>query len=55
MEQLHYISLFSTILQFLISANTAGTWTRTDLIDLFNQMIPEFNHKETGKFLDGRM
>ena len=22
---------------------------------LFNQMIPEFNHKETGKFLDGRM
>jgi hypothetical protein len=25
------------------------------LIDLFNQMIPEFNHKETRKFLDGRM
>jgi len=33
----------------------AGSWTRIDLIDLFNQMIPEFNHKETGKFLDGRM
>jgi len=32
-----------------------GTWSRTDLIDLFNTMIPEFNHKETGKFLDGRM
>jgi FlaA1/EpsC-like NDP-sugar epimerase len=32
-----------------------GTWTRTALIDLFNGMIPEFNHKETGKFLDGRM
>jgi FlaA1/EpsC-like NDP-sugar epimerase len=32
-----------------------GTWTRGDLIDLFNYMIPEFNHKETGKFLDGRM
>jgi FlaA1/EpsC-like NDP-sugar epimerase len=30
-------------------------WSRTDLIDLFNQMIPEFNHKETGKFLDGKM
>lgn len=32
-----------------------GTWTRGELIDLFNWMIPEFNHKETGKFLDGRM
>jgi len=32
-----------------------GKWNRTDLIDLFNYMLPEFNHKETGKFLDGRM
>ncbi len=33
----------------------AGTWERGQLIDLFNEMIPEFNHKETGKFLDSRM
>ena len=33
----------------------AGIWDRGELIDLFNWMIPEFNHKETGKFLDGRM
>lgn len=32
-----------------------GRWTRNELIDLFNFMIPEFNHKEKGKFLDGRM
>ncbi len=32
-----------------------GSWTRSELIDLFNYMIPNFNHKETGKFLDGRM
>jgi len=32
-----------------------GRWTRSDLIQLFNEMIPNFNHKETGKFLDGRM
>ncbi len=32
-----------------------GGWTRSELIDLFNEMIPNFNHKETGKFLDGRM
>jgi FlaA1/EpsC-like NDP-sugar epimerase len=34
---------------------TRGTWTRGEMIDLFNQTIPEFAHKETGKFLDGRM
>jgi FlaA1/EpsC-like NDP-sugar epimerase len=32
-----------------------GIWTRLELIELFNRMIPEFNHKETGKFLDGKM
>jgi FlaA1/EpsC-like NDP-sugar epimerase len=32
-----------------------GKWTRSELINLFNVTIPEFNHKETGKFLDGRM
>ncbi|GHU52357.1 UDP-N-acetylglucosamine 4,6-dehydratase [Bacilli bacterium] len=32
-----------------------GAWTRSELIELFNLMIPGFNHKETGKFLDGRM
>jgi hypothetical protein len=30
-------------------------WTRNDLIRLFGEMIPNFNHKETGKFLEGRM
>jgi len=33
----------------------SGRWSRGQLIDLFNTMIPEFKHKETGKFLDGRM
>jgi hypothetical protein len=30
-------------------------WNRRDLIALFNEMIPDFNHKETGKFLDNKM
>ena len=33
----------------------AGQWERSDIIKLFNEILPEFNHKETGKFLDGRM
>ena len=32
-----------------------GSWTRGELVELFNRMLPEFHHKETGKFLDGRM
>lgn len=31
------------------------SWKKQDLVDLFNAMIPEFRHKETGKYLDGRM
>ncbi|MBO6260674.1 MAG: UDP-N-acetylglucosamine 4,6-dehydratase [Lachnospiraceae bacterium] len=32
-----------------------GSWTRGELVELFNRMLPEFHHKETGKFLDSRM
>lgn len=32
-----------------------GSWTRGELVELFNKMLPEFHHKETGKFLDSRM
>ena len=30
-------------------------WTRAELIGLFNATIPEFAHKEKGKFLDDKM
>ncbi len=30
-------------------------WNKAPIVDLFNQMIPDFDHKETGKYLDGRM
>ncbi len=46
------LNMFSSTIAKLLSA---GTWTRGDLVDLFNDMLPEFHHKETGKFLDGRM
>lgn len=32
-----------------------GSWTREELVELFHRMIPDFGHKETGKFLDNRM
>ena len=30
-------------------------WTKTQIVALFNKMLPEFDHKETGKYLDGKM
>jgi FlaA1/EpsC-like NDP-sugar epimerase len=32
-----------------------GFWSRSELINLFIFMIPEFQHRETGKFLDSKM
>ena len=31
------------------------TWSKAEIVDLFNATIPEFRHMETGKYLDGRM
>ena len=31
------------------------TWNKAEMVDLFNTMIPDFAHKETGKYLDARM
>lgn len=30
-------------------------WTKKQIVQLFFQMIPDFAHKETGKYLDGKM
>lgn len=31
------------------------TWDKPEIVSLFNAMIPEFRHLETGRHLDGRM
>ncbi|UAJ10455.1 UDP-N-acetylglucosamine 4,6-dehydratase [Polymorphobacter megasporae] len=33
----------------------SGVWTKADIVALFHTMLPDFGHKETGKYLDGRM
>jgi FlaA1/EpsC-like NDP-sugar epimerase len=30
-------------------------WTKNEIVELFFKMIPEFGHKETGKYLDSKM
>ena len=32
-----------------------GTWTRENIISLYSNLLPNFHHKETGKYLDGKM
>ncbi len=44
----HFVSVIASLKSRCI-------WEKADLVDLFNRMIPDFNHKETGKYLDGRM
>ncbi|NMG16640.1 UDP-N-acetylglucosamine 4,6-dehydratase [Aromatoleum bremense] len=31
------------------------TWDKAEIVALFNEMIPDFDHKETGRYLDNRM
>ena len=42
MESIHYL-------------RAKTTWEKTEIVDLFNEIIPGFDHKETGKYLDERM
>ncbi|RPA68078.1 NAD-dependent epimerase/dehydratase family protein [Cyclobacteriaceae bacterium YHN15] len=30
-------------------------WSKTDLLNIFNELLPAFDHKETGKYLDAKM
>ena len=31
------------------------SWTKKNLVDLFQKLIPDLRHEETGKYLDGKM
>lgn len=46
------INLFETKISVM---RKRGYWNKAEIVDLFNEMIPNFNHKETGKYLDSKM
>ncbi len=33
----------------------SGVWSKSDILELYFKLLPEFSHKETGKYLDQRM
>ena len=37
------------------SMKESKSWTKQEIVDLFHYMIPDFGHKETGKYLDSKM
>jgi FlaA1/EpsC-like NDP-sugar epimerase len=41
--------------RFIDARKSAKSWTKEEIVDLFHKMIPDFGHKETGKYLDGKM
>lgn len=45
----------NSFLKTISALQECGVWDRPDLVKLFHEMMPDFGHKETGKFLDDRM
>lgn len=46
------LSEFETSIQAM---RNRRAWDKQSIVDLFFKMIPDFGHKETGKYLDGKM
>lgn len=41
--------------QYIDERKHAKSWTKEGIVALFYKMIPDFGHKETGRYLDGKM
>lgn len=46
------LNQFTQDIEFL---RAKGVWTKDDIVKLYLDLLPEFDHKETGKYLDQRM
>lgn len=42
-------------MQKIAQMKNAKAWTKDEIVNLFHEMMPHFGHKETGKYLDGKM
>ena len=47
--------LLDEFVQYIDGRKLAKSWTKEQIVMLFYKMIPDFGHKETGKYLDGKM
>lgn len=47
--------LLKTFESRIANMKNRQTWTKEEIVSLFFEMIPDFDHMETGKYLDGKM
>lgn len=54
-EPLYQQELLALFEQQIAGYKQDKAWTKEQIVELFHQMIPDFGHKETGKYLDSKM
>ena len=54
-EPLYQQELLTFFEQQIAAYKKDKTWTKEQIVELFHQMIPDFCHQETGKYLDSKM
>lgn len=54
-EPVYQQELLSMFERAIATYKSQRYWTKQDIVDLFHKMIPDFGHKETGKYLDSKM
>jgi FlaA1/EpsC-like NDP-sugar epimerase len=54
-EALYSPELVTEFEQTISKMKSEKSWTKEAIVKLFFKMIPDFGHKETGKYLDGKM
>ena len=54
-EAIFSSTMLDNFLEVIYDLRDQKIWEKSPIVDLFNEMIPDFDHKETGKYLDGRM
>jgi FlaA1/EpsC-like NDP-sugar epimerase len=47
--------LLDEFVKFIDQCKLKKRWTKEQVVTAFHKMIPDFAHKETGKYLDGKM
>lgn len=48
-------TLLTTFSNAITKMKQNKAWTKSDLVTLFHQVLPNFSHKEMGKYLDAKM
>jgi len=54
-ESIYNAELIKNFESSIYAMKASGKWSKSDLVKLFNNTLPMFAHKETGKYLDSKM